>query len=202
MSSVLTAISFILSTALFAIARRGVPRPAGEHGADDTSHAFLFFICFCFTGVDFALPRPPLDAFLPAMWIDHVLLRSPTPVFHTIARASTITRRDRRFRHVRWLFPRNAETDRSPGARDSLKSRARVDARTTRAMRVYPLECLVFQPRERRVEVCRHRVVGGVSKQDEDALIVAVGGRRSVDRRAHLPAVTLFFKMCPTDRNL
>ena len=124
MSSAFTAIFFIFSTALLAIARRGVPRPAGEHGADDTSHAFLFFICFCFTGVDFALPRPSLDAFLPAMWIDLVLLRSLTPVFHTIARASTITRRDRPF-STRPLVCSPEMPKPIAGARDPLKSRAR-----------------------------------------------------------------------------
>ena len=48
MSSVFTAISFILSVALFAVARRGVPRPAGEFGADVV---FGLFFDASFTGV-------------------------------------------------------------------------------------------------------------------------------------------------------
>ena len=53
MSSVFTAISFILSVALFAVARRGVPRPAGEFGADAPSRG-AFLVDF-FTGVVFGL---------------------------------------------------------------------------------------------------------------------------------------------------
>ena len=71
MSSVFTAISFILSVALFAVARRGVPRPAGEFGADAPSRGA--FIVDFFTGVVFGLFFRKCKKYINAFFVHHIV---------------------------------------------------------------------------------------------------------------------------------